>query len=226
VEGGEIMSEKLFIAGLPGSGKSTVADLISMFARDKHWSTNHISDYALLYKMYQQDKKGQFSSTGFGGFDVLDLDVYDNALKQLEQEVNQMSSSAKSEELILIEFSRNNYWQAFHQFSKEFLVDAYFLYLSVDIETCRKRICERTLHPTTSEDHYVSDFAFRTYYLEDDGADIPQILEEDYGIARQRSLIIENIGLLQEVTPSIKTFVDLVIARDLHFEVASPCSIH
>lgn len=201
------MSEKLLIAGLPGSGKSSVAGLISMFARDSQWSTRHFSDYKLLYEMYRQDKKGQFKPAGFGGFDILDLNVYDNAINMLEQEVNQSSSSTKSEELLMIEFSRNNYQQAFNQFSEKFLIDAYFLYLSVGFETCRKRICERTLHPSTSEDHYVSDYALRTYYLEDDGLYLPQILEDNYGINRQRVLIIENNGLLSEASSNINSFV-------------------
>jgi len=208
------MSEKLLIAGLPGSGKSSVAGLISMFARDSQWSTRHISDYELLYKMYLQDTKGQFKSARFGGFDILDLNVYDIAINKLEQEVDQINTSAKSEELLMIEFSRNNYQQAFNHFSEEFLRDAYFLYLSVELETCRKRIFERTLHPSTSDDHYVSEYALRTYYLEDDGLYIPRILDDNYGINSKRVSIIENNGLLSEVSSNINSFVQNIFMRN------------
>src|SRR4249919_3065417 len=114
------MVVKLFVLGLPGSGKSTVTRHISNYARDRQWSTTHFSDYAILYEMFQEDKKRQFKPAEFGGFDVLDLTVFDIALKKLEQEVNRHISSTKSEELLLIEFARNDYQKAFHQFSDEF----------------------------------------------------------------------------------------------------------
>ena len=82
-----------------------------------------------------------------GGFDVLDLTAFDNALKKLEQVINRHLSSAKQIEIILIEFARNDYQRAFQQFSAEFLQDAYFLYLDADIETCKRRIRERITNP-------------------------------------------------------------------------------
>ena len=119
------MLVKLFILGLPGSGKSAVARYVSMYARDRQWlSTTHVNDYAILYEMFQEDSKGQFKPTDFGGFDVLDLTAFDIALKSLEQRVDEYISSAKSDEIILIEFSRNDYQKAFHQFRDEFLQNA------------------------------------------------------------------------------------------------------
>src|SRR5579864_4911695 len=117
-QGENRMAVKLFVLGLPGSGKSSIARYISTYARDRQWSTTHINDYAILYRMFQEDTGGkQFKPAGHGGFDVLDLTVFDTALQRLERQISPYFSSAKSDEIILIEFARNDYQKAFHQFS-------------------------------------------------------------------------------------------------------------
>jgi len=216
------MAVKLLILGLPGSGKSTVARYIAKYARDRQWSTTHINDYAILYEMFQKDTQGQFKPAAYGGFDVLDLAVFDTALRKLEQKAKAHISTVKQEEIVLIEFSRNDYEKAFQQFGQEFLQDAYFLYLSVDLEICKRRIRERISQPTTVDDHFVSEYIFEAYYSEDDGQAIPQILGRNYGINKQRVRIINNSGsqgdfytLINEFV-QINQFVDSVIAFEAH----------
>lgn len=208
---GRAWTVKLLILGLPGSGKSSVASIISMYARDGQWSTTHISDYDILYEMYQENTSGQFKPADFGGFDVLDLYVFDIALEKLEQKVNNHASVTQSEGFLLIEFSRNDYQQAFHQFSEGFLKDAYFLYLSVDVETCKRRIYERTTHPTTPDDHYVSEYIFEAYYNGDNGQCLPSILEREYKLDKERLLVIDNNCSLEEASNRIKPFIDNII---------------
>jgi hypothetical protein len=87
--------------------------------------------------------KNQFRPAAKGGFDVLDFTAFDTALKLLERTTKQYILTTKPEEIILLEFSRNDYEKAFQQFSREFLQDAYFLYLNVYHEICNKRIRER-----------------------------------------------------------------------------------
>jgi len=206
------MAVKLFVLGLPGSGKSSVARYISTYARDRQWSTTHINDYAILYRMFQEDTEGkQFKPAGHGGFDVLDLTVFDTALKRLERQVSTYFSSAKSDEIILIEFARKDYQKAFHQFSSAFLQGAYFLYLTVDIKTCKRRIRERIAHPLTPDDHFVSDYIFREYYNKDNGQEIPHVLERDFGVDEQRVMVIDNTCTLQEASPKINSFIDFII---------------
>lgn len=205
------MVAKLFVFGLPGSGKSSVARIISKYARVRQWSTTHINDYAILLKMYQEDTKRQFKPADFGGFDVLDLSVFDTVLRRLEHQVIGHISSTKLDEIVLIEFSRNDYGNAFQQFSREFLNDAYFLYLSVDLETCKKRIRARIANPTTIDDHFVSEYIFSTYYNEDNGQDIPRILERDYRINRQRVRNIDNNCSLEAASKKINSFIDRIM---------------
>jgi adenylate kinase family enzyme len=202
------MAVKLFVLGLPGSGKSTVARYISMRAKDRQWSTTHINDFAILYKMFEEDTEGQFKPASYGGFDVLDFAVFDTALRKLEQKVNGYIFPANSERLLLIEFSRNDYEKAFKQFSQEFLQDAYFLYLSVDLETCRRRIHERIAHPLTPDDHFVSEYIFDAYYSKENGHFIPHSLERDFGIDMQKVKLVNNTCSLEEASPILVSFFD------------------
>src|SRR5712692_11719012 len=107
------MAMNLFILGLPGSGKSTVARFITLRAIDKGCQIIRFNDYAILQKMFHDDTEGkQFKPTKHGGFDILNLTVSDTALQRLELEIKEYVSSAKSNEIILIEFSRNDYRKA------------------------------------------------------------------------------------------------------------------
>lgn len=205
------MAVKLFVLGLPGSGKSSVARYISMYAKDWRSSTMHVNDYDILYQMFQEDTQGQFRPAAYDGFDVLDLSVFDAALRQLEQKVKAYISGQKQDEIVLIEFSRNDYENAFKQFSREFLQDAYFLYLSVSIENCKSRIRERITHPTTLDDHFVSDYIFEAYYHEDDGLYLSHILEKYYWIDKQQVLVIDNDCSLEITSERIDFFIDSII---------------
>jgi adenylate kinase family enzyme len=212
------MAVKLFILGLPGSGKSTIARHIAKYARDRQWTTTHISDYAILYEMFQEDTQGQFkpADAKYGGFDVLDHAVFDTALRKLEQKVKAHISTAILEEIILIEFSRNDYEKAFQQFSKEFLQDAYFLYLKVDLEICKRRIRERVAEPNTPDNHFVSEYIFSSYYSGDNGNHLPQILERNYGINKPRVRIINNSGSQGGFYTLINELVDSIIVFEAH----------
>jgi adenylate kinase family enzyme len=210
------MTVKLFNLGLPGSGKSTVARYIQGHARDRHWSASHCNDYGILQKMFHKDIEGrQFKPADGGGFDVLDLTVFDTALKKLEWEVKRYTCSAKSEEIILIEFSRADYQHAFSLFSKEFLQDqnTYFLYLATELDICKRRIKDRTNNPLFEDDYPVSKYIFEKYYRQDDGQHLPDILERAYQIDLQQVRIINNNASLEAASTEINAFIDYIIAK-------------
>jgi len=210
------MALKLFILGLPGSGKSSMARYIATYLEDKNWESTRFSDHVILQRMFLADSEHkQFRPADHGGFDILDLDVRDIALQRLEQAVNQHFSSARQEGIVLIEFARNDYQRAFQQFSREFLQDAYFLYLDANIETCKRRIRERIINPSTGDDFFVSEYIFATYYNKDDGRSIPQILERDYGIDKQRVEVIDNNGLISDSVALVNQFVDRMCGLEL-----------
>lgn len=204
------MPVKLFLLGGPGSGKSTVAHYIESRTRDKGWFVYRINDYAILREMFktdQQRRDGRFKPAHHGGFDVLDFEVVDEALRELERRAGLQTGAGQELQLLSIEFARNDYQQAFQQFSHEFLQDAYFLYLEAEREICRQRIQSRVVNPRTEDDYYVSDYIFKVYYNRDDGQRLVDTLTS-YGIDEQRIKILENNGELSTVAAYIDEFID------------------
>ena len=202
---------KLFILGLPGSGKSTVSRHITTFLAGRNSESTRFSDHVILQKMFYADTEGkQFKPAEHGGFDVINLEVFNSALNRLEFEVKEHLISAKPKTMIVIEFSRNDYLRAFQQFSDTFLRDAHFLYLNVDIEICKKRILERIANPTSEDDFFVSEYIFTTYYNKGNRQFVPHILARDYGIDKRRIKVIENNGSLDEVVDEIYEFIDRI----------------
>jgi thymidylate kinase len=213
------MAVKMFILGLPGSGKSTVSRYISDYIKKqgKDWPTRRINDYDVLYKMFKADTEGKFAPTSHEGFDVFDLSVFDTALREMEKEAQHLISTMKSTALIIMEFARNDYLQSFKQFKRDFLQDAYFLFLNADINICKKRIVERVANPKTEDDHFVSGYIFEAYYDKtdkDDGLRLSTNLQTEYGINDQRIKIIENNGAYEDILEKINQFIDFILKQE------------
>ena len=190
------MTAKLFILGRPGSGKSAAARRIALRANSQRFSTVHLNDYQILLKMSHADKKGQyFRPTKYAeGFDVHDFTVMDISLTKLEDEAKEYIRRA---ELIVIEFARADYREALKHFSSTFIRDAYFLFIETDVEICVQRIHERTAHPKTPDDHYVSDAIVRGYYGKDNRAYMVKNFRHEYNVPAERLWIIDNIKKLE-----------------------------
>lgn len=211
-----LMAVKLFLLGLPGSGKSTVARHIQEYVKKWEWQTSHFSDYPILKKMSRKDIEGkQFKLLDHGGLDVIDFTVVDTALKRLQQKIKRHIASKKSAELILIEFARPDYQHAFRQFSKKFLrdQDTYFLYLDAELDTCKRRISDRTTNPLFEDDYPVSEDIFKRYYHQDDGQHLPDILERAYQIDRRHVKMLNNNDSLETASTEINAFVHFIVAR-------------
>ena len=159
--------------------------------------------------MFQDDiEHKQFKPSEHGGFKVVDFTVFDIALTKLELVVYEHVLSAKQEKIVLIEFARNDYQWPLSQFGETFLFDAYFLYLTVDLEKCKKRIHYLITYPITNDNFYVSENIFNSYYNKDDGGPIPKILASDFGIAKEWVKAIDNNGSLSASIVQIYHFVD------------------
>lgn len=212
---------KLFILGLPGSGKSALARFISTYVQEHQRIPSRHNDYSILMDMFHRDTAGRFKPAKPYGFDVLDWDVFDEALQTLEQQVNIYIASLKLDEkrVALIEFSRNNYVHAFQQFDPLFLKDAYFLYLDTELERCKQRISDRAAKPENREDDYpVSEYIFEKYYCEDDWAYISGTLEDIYGADKDRIWTFNNNHsydtACMEIEPYIKKMLNCKTQED------------
>jgi thymidylate kinase len=223
------MIAKVFIIGLPGSGKSALVRYIEPYIRKKRirgtrkrWFTKRFNDYSILNAMANDvNEKEYFQPAETGGFDVIDEVAFDIALERLELVItNYISSKKKNKaEIIIIEFARNDYQRAFSQFNKSFLRDASIIYLGADVKICKQRVNERASEQKYPDDDYpVSDYIFENYYHSDDGEYLADFLEQDFGIARQRVLLIDNNHSLQEAIerfmPFIVTIFDFVSSRE------------
>ncbi len=198
------MGITVFVFGLPGSGKSAASRHIKSFARQKKFHPRHFRDYPILYKMFQDDQKvkneeKRFRSTqylGYDGFDVLDFAVKDEAFQKLHHNIVQRKKLADvSTELLIIEFSRNDYCKALSFFTSFRLDDAHFLFINSDIPTCKARIKARADHPRTRDDCYVSDYVFETYYRRDHQQYMTEAaiqLKQRFGVPIEHIQVIHN----------------------------------
>jgi hypothetical protein len=198
------MGMTMFVFGLPGSGKSAAARHIKSIARQKKFRPRRFKDYTILYKMFQDDQKAnneekRFRSTqslGYDGFDVLDFDVFDEALQKLHHNILRREKLADdSTELLIIEYSRDDYCEALSFFTSLRLHDALFLFINSDIPTCKVRIKARADHPQTLDDRYVSDHIFEVYYQRDHQQYISEValqLKQRFGVPMEHIQVIHN----------------------------------
>ena len=214
------MLVKIFITGLPGSGKSTAYRGIRRYVEglNRSWYVLRINDYDILKAMCMADTKPKkFRLTRYKGFIVKDFSVLDEALKEAKTRIETYKSSATNE-FIVIEFARNDYKHAFKQFGYDILQDAYFLFIEAKKSICLKRLKERVTQPLTPDNHYVSSYIFQSYYRKD-LQDTPSDLKADYRINDQHLLVIDNNGLEADLIAQIEQFVAAILEQE---EVRNP----
>lgn len=213
-----------FILGNPGSGKSTVARYIESYSRDQGWSVEHINDYGILYEMFEEDQQkgeGRFRPADQGGFDVLDFKAFDDALQRLEERYKvafDPTGLEAEKRMVIVEFARNDYLNAFHQFSCELqcsLPGAYYLYLHTEIEVCKARIRGRVKSACTPDDYHVSKYIFEVYYCDNNGPDLAQIMAT-HGVKDEAQVkIIDNNSDLPEKVDEIAAFLEQILQAEL-----------
>src|SRR5947209_6447419 len=161
----------VFILGLPGSGKSTVAHTVEEYVPEHYegWSVVHISDYNILQRMCYEEHDDRLRPIGNNAFNVVDHEAFNSALKRLKDEIREaIKEVSNSNQLIAVEFSRNDYHFALEEFFVELLSEANFIFIKAPISECKFRIENRVKKRNrTQDDHYVSEFIFEKYYKED-----------------------------------------------------------
>lgn len=213
------MPVKLFILGRPGSGKSSAARHIIKLVRNRDNSYARVNDYNILREMYEEEKEHNrfqcFRPIDNDGFDVVDFEVLDIALGKVRNLAEEHASSANCD-LVIIEFARSDYSIALQKFDSDFLRDAYFLFLDADLDTCVKRVYDRTAHPLTSDDNFISDEMIRNYYQLDNRLYVMSNLAGDYGLDNKQVKVFENTGTLADFITMVDNFVEFILDQETH----------
>lgn len=216
------MLQKLFVLGRPGSGKTTAHRHIEKYLGERYtsWSIIRYNDYDILQEMFLLEelfphahKPKQFAAKEHYSFEVLDFAVLDTALVTLEQRVLGKPLHT-NDELVVIEFGRQDYGQALNIFSDPFLQDAYFLFLHAELETCSQRINARITMPPTPDNHFVSEEILRGYYGKQI---IPPIITTSRGasIEQHRVKVVNNQGDLHGFNRELEAFIDHILVAAL-----------
>ncbi len=192
------MEQIVFVLGLPGSGKSTTGRYIEMLARDYGRTTYLLQDYRILYEMFLADREGvRFSSTLHDGFDVHDLSAFDDALRELVRRLQEKERTCETNGVSIVEFARDEYCKALELFTSMPLIDAFFLFIDAEVETCKQRIKARAANPQTPDDHYVSEYIFEAYYSRDHRKYLTlttACLRDRFHISEERIKVVNNMN--------------------------------
>lgn len=217
------MAIKLFILGLPGSGKSTIFRHIDSYIKEQYngCAISRFEDYTILDSMCNDEKDNDEKKRFLRllhpyGFDILDFAVLDEALDKLAVNAKKQIEVAHESDIIVIEFSRDDYHKSFKQFEQSvpaLLKGAYFLFLETDVGICKQRIHERVDHPKTDDDHYVSDSMFKTYYNTGNKRNLTSGLDIYDGIESHQVRIIVNNGLFADIHEKINRFIDSILGQ-------------
>jgi Sec7-like guanine-nucleotide exchange factor len=200
------MRVKLFILGRPGSGKSTVARYISKLAQHEGWVPTIYCDYNILYSLFQAElhkpfcPQQHFEPVDHNGFRVIDFSALDPALHIIQKKAiaSLNDCSPYTQRLFVIEFARDDYIKALHQFDPAFLQDAHFLFLDADVDLCIQRIHNRVTHPASIDDHFVSDDIITGYYQKDSTPDTIRKLANRFALDEQKMRYVETYSSRDE----------------------------
>jgi adenylate kinase family enzyme len=161
----------IFLLGRPGCGKSAVYNKLVKYLKEEKLADDfpRVDDFPKLWKLFQEDVEQKRSRrTEDGGYKVTDDTVWDDLLKELNNDIKNMTKEGR---VIFVEFSRDSYKRAFKNFDKDVLEKAMGIYIDVPFEICWQRNVERHKKALAegTDDHLVSKEEMEKTYKYDDG---------------------------------------------------------
>lgn len=220
------MATKIILMGRPGSGKSHIARQIEQAASGLGLSFVHTGDYHILYQMYQADTAcRRFEAADPRrpqlGFTVKDPSVFAEAMNQL---IGLIEREAADKDLLMIEFARNEYKSVFSELPPVLYEDSFAIYCESALQTCIRRIQERTSNIHIAADHASplekvvdNHLISSAYMLENFSQDNFEYMADpagfaaDFGIEPRRLLALRNNGQSAELSVNTTDFINLVL---------------
>lgn len=192
------MISYVFLLGRPGSGKSVVYKLCEEKLKRMGMSCQRVDDFLTLKEILAEDKDFKRHILKNGGFAVTDWSVVDEALQRLNNLVKKLKAENK---IIFIEFARDNYTNAFKNFTRDVLDESIILYIYSTFEECYRRNVERfkKAKKASHDDHIVPLDLMKTYYRTDDYEQAYLKSEQELmNIAPARTIVLDSTVSGQE----------------------------
>ncbi len=145
--------------GRPGSGKSTFVKFLSSQLRTAtEYSVQVFNDRDILLDMARTDDLREIiRALDENNFEVKDSIAYDIAIDKLIEKLRE----ADGDQILLVEFSRNDYVRTFQRFGDMPFQDNFLVvYMDTNLELCKKR--------NTTREYSVPAQEMDTYFKTDD----------------------------------------------------------
>jgi len=163
------MKDYVFLLGRPGCGKSFVYETImrSLKGTGKYERVKRMDDFPILKELLDKDTSFKRHVRKGGGFEVTDWTIVDEVLATINK---RLPAVKKKNDLVFVEFARDNYLSALKNFSAATFSRSLILYIYCPFKVCLARNKKRFEEQKGNalDDHIVPPDLMKTYYRKDD----------------------------------------------------------
>ncbi|MEA2081580.1 MAG: hypothetical protein U9O97_02435 [Elusimicrobiota bacterium] len=167
----------IFLLGRPGCGKSFVYETVikKLGETENIEKTERVDDFPILKELLDKDTEFKRHVRKEGGFEVTDFTIVDEVLSTIDSRLEDVKSK---NDLVFIEFARDNYISALKNFRSETFAKAMIVYIYCPYDVCLARNRKRFEQQKNNalDDHIVPTDLMESYYKNDD---IEKIYLED-----------------------------------------------
>ncbi len=170
----------VFLLGTPGCGKSEIfRRLDDRFHEEGMAETiQRVDDFPKLWNLFQEDTERERSrETDDGGYKVTDPTVWDDILKELNEDVEDLQKEC---DVLFIEFSRPNYVHSISENFSDLVLDSSMaIYIYAPFDVCWERNVKRHEEALAEgdDDHLVSRDEMEETYATDDHEELDEKLD-------------------------------------------------
>lgn len=159
----------IFLLGRPGCGKSFVYETIieKLKETEKIEKVERVDDFPILKELLDKDREFKRHLRKEGGFEVTDFTIVDEVLSTID---GRLEGVKAKNDLVFIEFARDNYISALKNFRPETFARSLIVYIYCPYDVCLARNRKRFEQQKNNalDDHIVPTDLMESYYKNDD----------------------------------------------------------